>query len=219
MEHGFNGLLLDIKYSNPTINLHKETITSKNIVSLFQKYKVPIEADYVSIDIDSTDLWVFRAIISSEFRPRVISVEYNINFPIDSNVTCSKDCIAFACRLFGSSLGALNIVANEFGYKIVSVVRNLDVFFVREDILHTVSNINIPSVYFYAQHTGIPYYKDCTFKGIKHGLGPDWGVHYVGNHTIDYVTWLNTNGDWEAAKEAGVEQLKTLKIFKNIAGV
>ncbi len=50
----------------PHYSLHMTlALSSANIVSLFEKYKVPFAADYVSIDIDSTDLWIFRAILAS----------------------------------------------------------------------------------------------------------------------------------------------------------
>lgn len=52
-------LLLDGNASNPAINLHKSWITADNIVSLFRKFNVPNQPDYVSVDIDSCDLWVF----------------------------------------------------------------------------------------------------------------------------------------------------------------
>jgi hypothetical protein len=69
-----------------------DCLSSANIVSLFEKYKVPLEADYVSIDIDSTDLWVFRAILASKkFRPRVFSVEYNANLAIGDFRTFPDD--------------------------------------------------------------------------------------------------------------------------------
>ena len=51
---------------------------------LFRQHGVSIEVDYVSIDIDSFDLWVLRALLASEFRPRVLTVEYNSNFPYGS---------------------------------------------------------------------------------------------------------------------------------------
>lgn len=75
----WTGLLLDIDNDNPAINLHAAKITSQNIVGLFRKYGVPAEPDFVSIDIDSADLWVLRAILSA-YRPRVIQVEYNCNY-------------------------------------------------------------------------------------------------------------------------------------------
>ena len=81
-QNGWHGLLLDGKNENPEINLHAHQLTSKNIVGLFRRYGVPNDLDYLSIDIDSADLWLMRAILASGlFRPRLLSVEYNANYP------------------------------------------------------------------------------------------------------------------------------------------
>ena len=96
---------MDRDYSDATINLHKETITAENIIQLFEKYNVPVAPDYVSIDIDSTDLWVFRSVVSSKYRPRVVTVEYNMNYPMNSTLTCTSSCFWLGCRHFGSSIG------------------------------------------------------------------------------------------------------------------
>tara|TARA_B110001452_G_scaffold16211_1_gene13301 strand:- start:2433 stop:2918 length:486 start_codon:yes stop_codon:yes gene_type:complete len=74
---GWDGLLLDGNSHNESINLHTHFLSSANIVSLFRRYRVPESPDYVSVDIDSTDLWILRSILASVYRPRVISVEFN----------------------------------------------------------------------------------------------------------------------------------------------
>lgn len=38
----------------------------------------------VSVDIDTADIWVVKAILDYGFRPKVFSVEYNSNFPEDA---------------------------------------------------------------------------------------------------------------------------------------
>ena len=100
------------------------------------------QVDYLSIDFDSYDLWTFRAVVvesSGAWRPRVVSVEYNPGYPVDSALT-----LRFPDRdglwpnvdaVFGTSLGALNLVAQEGGYTLVYAVPGLDAFFVRSDIL------------------------------------------------------------------------------------
>eukprot|EP01083_Nonionella_stella_P291426 991655_1 len=59
---GWNSLLLDGNQDSAHMNLHKEWISRLTINSIFDKYNVPENPDYVSIDIDSCDLWVFLAI-------------------------------------------------------------------------------------------------------------------------------------------------------------
>ena len=135
---GWRGLLLDGGMENPAINLQKEMITPDNIVSLFDKYRVPIEPDYVSIDIDSTDLWLFKALIEGGYRPRVVSVEYNINMPIDAVLVQALDSGNVFDYAFGASLRAVATVAEELGYVVVHVVKGLDVMLVRADLMRGV---------------------------------------------------------------------------------
>ena len=77
---GWRGLLLDGGHANASINLQQEFIKSTNIVELFRKHGVPLEPDYVSVDMDSADLWVVDAMLGT-YKPRVYSVEYNPNYP------------------------------------------------------------------------------------------------------------------------------------------
>ena len=53
------------RLSNASINLHKELVYSHNIVALLEKYGVPKHLDYVSIDVDSTDIWLVEALLRS----------------------------------------------------------------------------------------------------------------------------------------------------------
>lgn len=103
---------------------HKEWISGDNIVSLFQKHSSPKEPDYVSIDIDSTDVWVFSNLTKS-FRPRVLTVEYKAYFNITDIVPRDSQ----------SSLGAVAFAAQQSGYSLVGVEPSLDAFLVRSDLV------------------------------------------------------------------------------------
>ena len=131
---GWNGLLLDgnprwvSKTDDSESNLHRAKITSRSIVRLFRRHGVPLEVDYVSIDIDSYDLWVLRALLRSEYRPRVLTVEYNSNFPWDAGQLAFPDpeVMSVPARLqqwggncyMGSSAAALHAVAREHRYSV-----------------------------------------------------------------------------------------------------
>jgi len=58
-------------------SVHKEFITAENINNLLRKYDVPEEVDFISIDIDGNDYWVWK---SMTLKPRVVCIEYNPNF-------------------------------------------------------------------------------------------------------------------------------------------
>lgn len=135
LNNGWTGLMLDGDNENLDINLHKEMLSMENIGGVFKKYSVPQEPDYVSIDVDSVDLWLFKGMLLSGYRPRLVSVEYNINFPITESVTVKQGTVySPADGAYGASLLALNTVAEEFDYSLVCVDRCYDAFFVRGDL-------------------------------------------------------------------------------------
>ena len=136
LHHGWRAVLLDGGHANAAINLHREFLTSANIVEVFTRHGVTPEPDYVSIDLDSTDLWVFRALLKS-FRARVFTVEYNSHFPLDAAITFPDDPDERwqQDRGYGASLKCLVLAAEEAGYSLVTVVPKLDAVFVRNDLL------------------------------------------------------------------------------------
>lgn len=87
IERGWNALLLDGERENPAINLHREFLTSANVADALARRGVPVEPDHISIDVDSSDLWLFRALLP-RVRASVYSVEYNSHFPLHLAVTC-----------------------------------------------------------------------------------------------------------------------------------
>jgi len=135
LHDGWNGIFFDQTNENLSINLHKVELTSDNIGDIFRQYKVPENPDYVSIDVDSIDLWLMDGILKSEFRPRVISVEYNINFPLNFSVTVLPDTRWNNDMVYGASLRALDILAKQHGYILVAVEYGGDAFFVDKNIL------------------------------------------------------------------------------------
>jgi hypothetical protein len=129
--HGWKSILFDSGNQNEAINLHKHHFSTDNICDVFAKYSVPIEPDYVRIDVDSTDLWLMDTILA-QYRPRLISVEYNSHFPLDSAITVGPNTKQYrGGRLYGASLKALTMVAEKHGYALVAIACSLDAFFVR----------------------------------------------------------------------------------------
>lgn len=136
LNHNWESLLLDGGHENPAINLHRHLLSSTNICEVFRKYNVPREPEYVSIDVDSTDLWLFDALLK-DYRAMVFSVEYNSHFPLDKAITFPNDPDQRyeGDRGYGASLNALNMVASEHGYSLLWVVPQLDAFFIRNDLV------------------------------------------------------------------------------------
>ena len=135
LDHNWDYILFDCHNENESINLYKHFLTSNNICEIFQRYNVPKEVDYISIDVDSIDLWLFEALLK-EYKSKLFSVEYNPNFPIDRAITKIENSNFFeGDRLYGASLKALNLVAEKYGYTLIWVVDELDAFFVRNDLI------------------------------------------------------------------------------------
>lgn len=142
--HGWRGLLLDGQHENQAINLHKAVISSETICDILAGHGVPSEPDYISINMDSYDLWLLKAILG-KYQPLLISSGFNSNFPLryaiafpdDPNETWQGDSVC------GSSLKALALVADEFAYKPIYVADSAEVFFVRGDV---VDGLELPAL-------------------------------------------------------------------------
>lgn len=191
---GWRGLLLDGENVNPEINLHAERITPDNIVSLFDKYAVPHAPDYVSIDIDSADAWVLDGLLrGGSYRPRVITVEYNSNFPIDATLTLEPSARwEGRDRGYGASLGAIHLVAKRHGYEIVQVVKQLDVVLVRADL---VRGLQLLPFSYFAKDANITLHPSSSSR--EH-------VAEVASKFVDLSNFFET-GSMEKAREAAAE--------------
>ena len=75
-QYGWPGTRFDADEFNETLasDLRLEWITPQTVVPVFRRHGVQPGVDYVSIDIDSCDLWVFLA-LTDVYRPRLITVE------------------------------------------------------------------------------------------------------------------------------------------------
>ena len=115
--------------------------------SLLDAHGVPRELDYLSIDLDTVDVFVLDAILSSHrYRPRVISVEYNPNFPWGHALTFPdvvqwlvepwslRHWPGFRSCYTGASASAIDAVGRAHGYTLVALVDGLDAFLVRDDL-------------------------------------------------------------------------------------
>ena len=59
-------------------------VTPRNIEGIFRDSGVLPEFGVMSIDIDSQDWWIWRAI--THYRPHVVIIEYNAGLPADSQL-------------------------------------------------------------------------------------------------------------------------------------
>ena len=109
-------------------------ITAENIESLFAQLAVPREFDFLSIDIDRNDFWIWKAIV--KYRPRVVAIEYNASFKHTVACTVPYDSTAVwdYSNWYGASLKALEHLGADKGYRLVGCnYTGVTAFFVRDD--------------------------------------------------------------------------------------
>lgn len=133
--------------SNPAINLRKEVLTRKSIGAAFKSANIPKTVDYVSIDVDSIDLWLLLGLLESGYRPRVISIEYNANFGPDMLITCEEKWAPWiGDAVYGTSAAAIHVVAQQFNYRIVTIMPSgTDIFLIHDSVLQEHCYNNYPS--------------------------------------------------------------------------
>ena len=147
--YGWDSLLLDGSFENSSINLYKHFLTPENICSIFEQYNVPVNFGYLSLDIDSTDLWVLDKILD-KYKPKFYSVEYNLNIPMEYAITFPNDPSETwqGDKCFGASLKCFDILSKKYGYSFVFAMNfnktgGHDAFFIRNDLIQ---NVNAPKI-------------------------------------------------------------------------
>lgn len=109
-------------------------ITAENINDVFNETNIPYGIDYLSIDIDGNDLWVWEAL---KKMPKVVSIEYNSKFENNESfaIKYNPDHKWDGDDYYSASLLALKRIGERKGYRLVYVVDELDAFFIRRDLI------------------------------------------------------------------------------------
>lgn len=116
------------------LRLVQAFVTRENAARLLHDARVPAEFDVLSIDVDRNTSHIWRAL--SEFRPRVLVIEYNASIPASDEweVPYDADAVWDESSYFGASLKSLERLGTERGYAVVGCDRTgLNAFFVRRD--------------------------------------------------------------------------------------
>lgn len=110
-------------------------ITAENVEQLFTDLAVPKEFDFLSLDIDGNDYWVWKAL--KTYQPRVVCIEYNATFGAKTKWVMSYDPKFIwpgETSYCGASLKSLELLGAEKGYKLVGCnFTGANAFFVRND--------------------------------------------------------------------------------------
>lgn len=127
------------------------------------------DLDLLSIDIDSNDYWIWKAI--QRVRPRLVVIEYNATLPPPMRKTIAYDPKRHwdGSNYFGASLGALEALGLEKGYALVGCsLSGSNAFFVRDDLVGD----HFCAPFTAENHYGPARYVLAVSSGHRPGMGP-----------------------------------------------
>ncbi len=115
----------------------KHWVTKENVGELLERYEVPKNLDFLSLDIDSIDYWVLKGLLDGGWRPRAMVTEYNggygpilpvvVEYPIPENLQWGD--------YYGASLAAFYYLLKEYDYHLVYCENEgVNAFWVRNDL-------------------------------------------------------------------------------------
>ncbi len=110
--------LQDRYKDNPNVFVTGETLKPDGLDEMLSKFNAPKNIDLISIDIDSYDDEVWRNL--KEHRPNLVCIE-NDPFEHDFSVVSHTLPMRDDGRVGGASVGLLNSIAEEKGYKYLCV--------------------------------------------------------------------------------------------------
>ncbi len=159
-------VLLDRSLEIKEYNLFKEYITAENINELFEKYQVPYNLDFLCIDIDYNDFYVWKA-LDEKYQPAVVMIEYNAtHLPDEDKVVKYHPYFSGGTtNYYGASILAMYNLGRSKGYSLVYAENNgVNLFFIRDDILEekSLQFKNINDVH-------------AIYRTPKYGIGPNGG--------------------------------------------
>ena len=158
-ECGWSGLMVDadrhkietikIRYAGHAVIANKHRVTRENINSIVEMHGFAGQLDFLSLDIDGNDYWVWEALTSCS--PRVVALEFNWLFGPERAVTISYDpefrLDRVATRAYrGASLAALTHLAQRKGYRLVASER-VNAFYMRNDVAPDIPAIPVSRGY------------------------------------------------------------------------
>tara|TARA_B100000745_G_C20112767_1_gene380862 strand:+ start:70 stop:945 length:876 start_codon:yes stop_codon:yes gene_type:complete len=111
--------------------LARVRVVPSNIRSILEGFEVPKDFSFLNIDIDSYDLEVINEILSSGFKPLLISMEINEKIPPSMFFTVKFNDKHYwqGDHFFGCSIGAAVEIIKPHGYKLSHITRS-NAFFV-----------------------------------------------------------------------------------------
>ena len=136
------------------VTVIRSFITVENINDIFAQGDVPQEFDFLSIDVDGMDYWLWKALT---YRPRVVVIEYNgLKVPPQLAVQeYNSDNTWNGTRWFGSSLQSLVNLGKEKGYELFKCDnQGSNAFFIVKEEFHKlgITDNNIQKLFVHANY-------------------------------------------------------------------
>jgi hypothetical protein len=131
--------------TNNQLKIVHHFLTKDNIQQLLSDNQIPQEFDFLSVDLDLNTHHIWWAI--SNFKPRVVCIEYNASIPPSVNYSVPYDPHGTwdGSNYFGAGLKALEIIGNKLGYKLVGCeYLGINAFFIREDCCQPMESKFLP---------------------------------------------------------------------------
>lgn len=139
------------------VKIEHTMVTEDNINQLFHNAQVPYDFEILSIDIDSIDYYIWKAI--TEFVPRIVVIEYNAAIPPDVEYVIAKDKVAVyaGTEKEGASILSFYKLAREKNYHLVyAELSGANLFFVHDSCIEYLDNLDLtPAQIYQAPQFGV----------------------------------------------------------------
>jgi len=130
LNHGWSGLLIEgdpgltakaaETYKDmPRVQVRQAWIWPGNLEILFKEHNVPKDMDFISIDIDSNDYYVWMVL--HNYRPKVVLIEFNPGYPPPQKFVVDYHPYNYydTSDYYGASIQSLYELGKEKGYELV----------------------------------------------------------------------------------------------------
>jgi hypothetical protein len=115
--------------------VNRAFITRENVDSLISSAGFLGEIDFLNIEVDGNDYWMWEAL--TVIRPRVVAIEYNATFRPPHKIVreYSASHVWSSDNAYGASLSAIEALGSRLGYVLVGCsYAGTNAFFIREDL-------------------------------------------------------------------------------------
>ena len=142
--NGWNGYAINsgqyfMNEKTQNLQVINQLVTKENVNNILDELDgLPKDFDFLSIDIDSHDLAIWKA-MDNLYCPKVVAMEFNSNFPMGVHAAINEDNTKFIwdgySKNYGASFTSIVTAAKEKGYTYAYHLPFTDVFFVRNDVM------------------------------------------------------------------------------------